>query len=148
MSTCNHFIQLFPSTKWHAFFKNIILHSEGIGHGKSFFSIYVRVLGNVAHLRPTTILVIVDLVRLLRYSGGDGTWETAASALMLAFGGIYGMILYRVTRSYVRHRRYRRGVCGVCRYSLRSLPEPRCPECGTAFDPEWLDDRSVEAQGD
>ena len=25
--------------------------------------------------------------------------------------------------------------CGQCGYRLRGLREPRCPECGTAFDP-------------
>ena len=27
------------------------------------------------------------------------------------------------------------GRCRVCDYDLRGLPEPRCPECGTPFDP-------------
>jgi hypothetical protein len=27
------------------------------------------------------------------------------------------------------------GHCRVCNYDLRGLPEPRCPECGTPFDP-------------
>lgn len=27
------------------------------------------------------------------------------------------------------------GFCAKCRYPLRGLPEPRCPECGKAFDP-------------
>jgi predicted amidophosphoribosyltransferase len=25
--------------------------------------------------------------------------------------------------------------CKTCRYDLRGLPEPRCPECGNEFDP-------------
>jgi len=28
--------------------------------------------------------------------------------------------------------------CSQCGYSLRGLPEPRCPECGAAFDPALL----------
>jgi hypothetical protein len=27
------------------------------------------------------------------------------------------------------------GYCLGCNYDLRGLPEPRCPECGRAFDP-------------
>ena len=26
--------------------------------------------------------------------------------------------------------------CKTCRYPLTNLPEPRCPECGRAFDPD------------
>lgn len=32
-------------------------------------------------------------------------------------------------------RRQARGECATCGYSLRGLNRPRCPECGTAFDP-------------
>ena len=32
--------------------------------------------------------------------------------------------------------------CPVCEYSLRGLPEPRCPECGYAFEWEELRQRS------
>jgi hypothetical protein len=34
-----------------------------------------------------------------------------------------------------RDRRFPSGHCKRCGYSLRGLPEPRCPECGTAFEP-------------
>ena len=29
----------------------------------------------------------------------------------------------------------RKGVCRRCGYALRGLPETRCPECGTPFEP-------------
>ncbi len=35
-------------------------------------------------------------------------------------------------------RTHRPGVCTKCGYDLRGLPEPRCPECGTPFDPKRL----------
>ena len=40
---------------------------------------------------------------------------------------------------YVRNRYwpvYPAGCCGKCGYDLRGLPLPRCPECGTPFDPK------------
>jgi len=30
--------------------------------------------------------------------------------------------------------------CRVCGYILYGLPQPRCPECGTGFDPKLLED--------
>ncbi len=37
-----------------------------------------------------------------------------------------------VTTARAGHRR--RNECVQCGYSLRGLTEPRCPECGMAFD--------------
>ena len=37
-----------------------------------------------------------------------------------------------------RNRRIQLGRCPRCGYSLHGLPEPRCPECGGAFDPVLL----------
>ncbi len=33
-----------------------------------------------------------------------------------------------------RSRRRVKGLCFTCGYDLRGMPEPRCPECGMAFD--------------
>jgi hypothetical protein len=40
---------------------------------------------------------------------------------------------------------YPAGLCTVCGYDLRGLSEPRCPECGSAFDPRELA-RGVQPQ--
>jgi len=37
---------------------------------------------------------------------------------------------------WVKRSRARRNECVQCGYSLKHLPEPRCPECGTAIPPE------------
>lgn len=40
-----------------------------------------------------------------------------------------------VTSQVVHRWRFPPGHCQKCGYDLRGLPEPRCPECGRAFDP-------------
>ncbi|UCE61071.1 MAG: hypothetical protein JSU63_04840 [Phycisphaerales bacterium] len=59
-------------------------------------------------------------------------------SLSLMMLGLYGAVLYRVTRSYIRHLRAKPGTCNKCGYSLAYLTEARCPECGLRFDPEEL----------
>ncbi|UCC30007.1 MAG: hypothetical protein JSU86_17630 [Phycisphaerales bacterium] len=56
----------------------------------------------------------------------------------LATGGFSVAILCRVTKAYLRHLLSKPGTCEVCAYNLAHLTEPRCPECGTAFNPEEL----------
>jgi predicted Zn-ribbon and HTH transcriptional regulator len=56
----------------------------------------------------------------------------------LVYGGLSVAILCRVTAAYIRHLRYDPATCDLCGYSLLHLTEPRCPECGTGFDPERL----------
>ena len=36
------------------------------------------------------------------------------------------------------------GSCPKCGYDLTGLREPRCPECGTTFDPSLLDRKSCQ----
>jgi hypothetical protein len=56
-------------------------------------------------------------------------------------GGMYPLFAIRIYRRRARrilHDRLReRGIhtCVKCGYLLRGLSEPRCPECGTPFDP-------------
>jgi|GEM_PF-2464712 len=42
------------------------------------------------------------------------------------------------TRPYTKESE-REGTCESCGYVLYGLTQPRCPECGTAFDPAILD---------
>jgi hypothetical protein len=41
--------------------------------------------------------------------------------------------------SWIREVRREEGTCAKCGYSIMHLTEPRCPECGEAFDPIWLE---------
>jgi hypothetical protein len=59
--------------------------------------------------------------------GGVPFWFLAGCALLTGFVG-YARGPLRVKR------RRRRGQCVHCGYSLAGLPEPRCPECGQAFN--------------
>lgn len=61
------------------------------------------------------------------------------------FSLFFGAALYpalvcrRPARRFrTRRQRLRENLCLKCGYSLQGLPEPRCPECNTAFDPSSL----------
>jgi hypothetical protein len=53
----------------------------------------------------------------------------------------YAAIGYYLDRRQLRRRRVREGRCLRCGYDLRGSPGPRCPECGTQFDPPAADQR-------
>ncbi len=59
-------------------------------------------------------------------------WDVGLAVVCLA-GGI-GFLFY--ARRARRKARILRNECLRCRYTLKGLPEARCPECGTAFNPE------------
>ncbi len=52
-------------------------------------------------------------------------------ALAMLVGAIVGWALWPWTLR--RYRRFRRGLCLACAYSLDGVSMPRCPECGRAF---------------
>jgi hypothetical protein len=63
--------------------------------------------------------------------------------LVWGFVSLFG---WRVAR---KHMRRLGGQCVRCGYALRGLTEPRCPECGTPFNPadlEWLTPPSAGAE--
>lgn len=57
---------------------------------------------------------------------------------------LYGAICWRVIARYRYLRHLVPGHCTECGYDLRGLPEPRCPECGTPFDPDDVDAEDEE----
>ena len=65
-------------------------------------------------------------------------------ALLIPWSALCGvpMILLLIT-THVRRRFwpvFTPGHCRVCDYNLHGLPDPRCPECGTVFEREEVED--------
>lgn len=58
------------------------------------------------------------------------------SALVLLFSSVPRIIQILVRRTA--------GRCHNCGYDLRGLPEPRCPECGRAFNPHRWKTKAAE----
>ncbi len=51
----------------------------------------------------------------------------------LALAPVLAIVILRRHRQQIR--KIEQGICVVCGYDLRGQVEPRCPECGTPFDP-------------
>lgn len=51
------------------------------------------------------------------------------------FWSVFPFLMSNALRLCRAMYRGRRGCCHKCGYDLRGLPEPRCPECSTPFDP-------------
>ncbi|MCP4245879.1 MAG: zinc ribbon domain-containing protein [bacterium] len=79
----------------------------------------------------------VGSAAIIGFGGGSLHPVSVISAVLLL--SLYGAILYRVTKGYLKYRRARPGRCYECGYPFHGLPEPRCPECGTRFDPDDLE---------
>lgn len=65
--------------------------------------------------------------------------------LSLWLPALIGIGLRFITLGVLRlrqQRRRKRGFCFNCGYNLTGLPQPRCPECGTMFDPGGRPDRT------
>jgi hypothetical protein len=90
---------------------------------------------------PTTILYLLILAAAVRQGRpyGDAGTYVLFWVRILGVTVLYVAILWRVTKAYLRHLRIKPGHCEKCGYNLSHLPEPRCPECGTRFDPEDIE---------
>jgi len=66
-------------------------------------------------------------------------WTGLVEVLLIGFA-VYAILpaFLLTSAAFIRNRYWpvhEPGHCRVCEYDLRGLPEPRCPECGTPFDP-------------
>ena len=95
---------------------------------------------------PVTTLVIL-LMNEGRLILQSTPYFTPWLALLLFFFAMLAYISFVSTfvfvkpmRQSIRKQLLERGipVCRNCGYYLRGLPEPRCPECGAAFDKKLL----------
>jgi len=95
--------------------------------------------------------VTVDVLHELGMSthGGIEDWIPilTVTAIWWVFLGAAGGAIYHTVRRRRLARRFP-GHCLKCGYNLRGLPEPRCPECGTPFDPSRLKKHEPPTGGD
>lgn len=107
---------------------------------RGFRFLMTNVIGFVALVVPMYLLP--SGARRLRF----------ALSLLLFVVGVMLLRLYfrNEIRMSLRQRLALEGVpiCAKCGYELRGLTQPRCPECGSVFDPKLLhsipDDRTRE----
>ena len=94
----------------------------------------------------STCSVLVLLLFMLwggtRFIPSDNTWgsyfdrtlaPTCASVAFVCLG-----VMWLLAQFGLRIRRGQDGLCPNCGYDLRASTD-RCPECGTAFDPEGVE---------
>jgi len=88
---------------------------------------------------PTALLTLWGVISLI-LGQLDLPWGGFRIRLWwgLATGALFVAIACRVTKAYLRYRSRSKGTCKKCGYELAHLPEPRCPECFTPFDPKQL----------
>jgi len=109
--------------------------------------ISVRTGDNIGYRSRATISFLQSLILLEVYSN---YWERDISfgnPVMVLSGLLIWIIGYTLMFTFITHeitmelsRKYRtiKPVCEKCGYILYGLHDPRCPECGTSFDPALL----------
>lgn len=88
-------------------------------------------------LGPFLLLAVFEAARYLsRFDPGD----TLAGLVLAGVAAAISVTLLVVTRGYLRCRAWQPTRCFQCGYILFGLPQSRCPECGSAFDPDAFED--------
>jgi hypothetical protein len=84
-------------------------------------------------------LCIITLPGIIAETRPSFPWASIATGLLIGFAACAILPALLLTgAAFIRNRYWpvhEPGHCRVCDYDLRGLPEPRCPECGTPFDP-------------
>ncbi len=105
---------------------------------RALFFLYSTILGAlVGGVASMVVLALIHSFWLLVAPEGftKGYWEFAAGAALLmsiVFAFVSGLA------SFWYEFPSPPGTCDSCAYNLRGLTEPRCPACGTPFDPQLL----------
>ena len=91
-------------------------------------------------------LIVVVFVLLLWFPFLLGTALSTVS-LGALFGVTCAWYCRKAVRRSLRRQLAEQGVpiCVRCAYDLRGQIEPRCPECGTAFDEKLLESQQVNS---
>lgn len=67
-----------------------------------------------------------------RFKWSGLVWDVVAALPIIVFLWLIGWQI-KITWVDRGSRRLADGICPRCRYNIRNLPEPRCPECGTTW---------------
>jgi len=97
--------------------------------------------------------MLINLGGFLVFLGGMGPARSGGLLglqilVWLGFLILHASILFLATKRYLHLRSIPIGHCMACGYNLHGLPEPRCPECGTPFNPEDLEAGVAEEPGE
>ena len=100
---------------------------------------WLTVIGYTVAIGVTVALILVLLRPWL------GLSSRSFAAIVASVTGVTGGVAIpwlsrRRCRRFLRAELVSRGVpvCLPCGYDLRGQQEPRCPECGTSFDPKLI----------
>jgi len=67
-------------------------------------------------------------------------------AIATALSVLYLPLIRTIARAHPFRRGRSEDMCSHCGYSLWGLTEPRCPECGTPFDPSLLTSQASDVR--
>jgi len=89
-----------------------------------------------AGILVVSVAIVAIFTAVSSIPGGGGL----LGPLLLVAIVVAMLLMLAVSRTRFRDRQHEPGCCEECGYPLSALTEPRCPECGTPFDPEWVAD--------
>ncbi len=82
------------------------------------------------------VVALIAFLVIMKDPGVPLSGLVLALLVTFACGSICAAAAHRLLdRHRWRARHLRSGCCPWCRYDIRGLPEPRCPECGETWEP-------------